>query len=116
MSGQPYLIFSRSVCTLSVSCFSNLCKIARASSQVILVGGGVLSCKFGLIIAKPCADGTLVTGKHAEAVLVTGLGKAGEYLPPLVEDPEGTVKDMADEGLWANPFPPEGVVASVAPA
>jgi hypothetical protein len=51
-----------------------------------------------------------VTGKHAEAVLVTGLGKAGEYLP-LVEDPEGTVKDMADEGLWANPFPPEGVEA-----
>ena len=80
-----------------------------------MVGGGVFSRKFGLIIAKPCADGTLVTGKHAEAVLVTGLGKAGEYLP-LVEDPEGTVKDMADEGLWANPFPPEGVVASVAPA
>jgi len=108
-----YLNFSRSVCTLSVSCFSNLCKIARASSQVILVGGGVLSCKFGLIIAKPCADGTLVTGKHAEGVLVTGLGKDGVDLPVI--DPGGALKGVADEGLWGK-FPPEGVVALDAPA
>jgi hypothetical protein len=93
-----------------VSCFSSLCKTAKASSQDISVGGGVDSCKLDLIIAKPLSDGVLVTGKHAEAVLVTGLGKDGEYLP-LVD--EGTAK--ADDGLWVAPLP-DGVVAFEAPA
>ena len=65
----------------------------------MLVGGGVDSCNFVLIIAKPLSDGALVTGKHAEAVRVTGFGNDGEYLPLADEVGLGTDKDIADEGL-----------------
>ncbi len=56
------------------------------------------------IMAKPWADGVLVTGKQADMVLVTGLGKEG------VVDLGGTASEAEDDDLAC------GVVAEDAPA
>ena len=60
-------------------------------------------------MAKPCAEGVLVTGKQADCVLVTGFGK----LPPAAEP--GLERDLDDIRLLASPLL-EGVIALVAPA
>lgn len=71
------------------------------------VGGGVFSVV--LIMARPAAEGVLVTGKHAECVLVTGLGKLG------VVALGGKASEAEEEDFLADPFP-EGVTALEAPA
>jgi hypothetical protein len=96
-----------------VNCFSILCNKARASSKDRFVGGGVRSVV--LIMAKPAHDGFLVTGKHADCVRVTGLGKLGDTGLVCDAEPGGGAKFAVEADRLDDPLP-DGVIALEAPS